>query len=340
MRIVELVTPGEEPDFREREVDRPRLADDDIAVRVSACAVCGHDALVAKGELPTKTPSVLGHEIAGTVEAIGSEVHGIEPGVRVVLNQRVACGSCRYCATGHDNLCTRGLGFYGEDHWGGFGEIVRAKPTNVVPIESDLSFEIASLATCAVGTGLHALGVAKAEEGESIVIIGASGGVGVHAIQLANLRGLHVVGVTQSDRFSDTLLDLGCDYVVKTEHPNWDKHVCEVLGGSADIVIDCVGTPTLSNSMNVVGRQGRLIVVGNVTVGTAVLNVGATIMKEIAIRGSGHATADETKAALDFLTHGHIEGIVACTRPHLSSVAAAAVFTERPHALGRQVLVK
>lgn len=177
-------------------VERPRPRADQMLVRVGACGVCGHDQLSRQGHFPdARPPCVIGHEIAGTVEEVGELVSTFRPGQRVALTQRISCGVCRSCRAGRDNLCRSGPGFYGEAISGGYGDFVIASPRNAVPLPDAIPLEVGAILSCAIGTGLHALGRARVFAGDTVVVTAAGGGVGLHTLQLG-----HAFGLMQSPR--------------------------------------------------------------------------------------------------------------------------------------------
>jgi len=147
----------------------PVPAADQLLVRVGACGVCGHDALARRGLLAAPVGSVLGHEIAGRVEAAGADVTGWV-GRRVALVQRIPCGVCAECAAGTTARCRQGPGFYGEDLPGGYAGFVLASPLNAVPLPDEVDDVTGALLSCAVGTGLKALHTAGVRAGDVVVV--------------------------------------------------------------------------------------------------------------------------------------------------------------------------
>ena len=182
------------------EMPSPRWLGHQMLIRVAACGVCGHDVHNRQGHFPdTHPPCVMGHEIAGTVEEVGALVTAFQPGDRVALTQRISCGVCATCRAGRDNLCRSGPGFYGEQISGGYGEFVIASERNAVRLPDSIDLETGAILSCAVGTGWHALGRARLKAGDSVVVTGATGGVGIHTVELARMLGLRVIAITASE---------------------------------------------------------------------------------------------------------------------------------------------
>ena len=292
------------PDVLEAgEIARPTRRMDQMLVRVAACGVCGHDLLNREGHFPdTHPPCVMGHEIAGVVEEVGELVDGFAPGDRVALTQRISCGTCPACRAGRDNLCRAGPGFYGEQISGGYGEFVIASARNAVLLPADIDLEVGSILSCAIGTGLHALNRAQLLPGDTVVITAASGGVGLHAVELARALGLRVIATTSSESKVDTLKEAGAHEIIPAADGQFHKMVRDLTGGAgADAVIEIAGAPTFASSLRSLAAGGRLVAVGNVQPGSVPLNPALSILKEIEIVGSGHALVSDLRRVVDLV---------------------------------------
>ena len=309
------------------QVERPVPRADQMLVRVAACGVCGHDALNREGHFPeTRPPCVMGHEIAGTVETVGELVAGFAPGDRVALSQRISCGVCRTCRAGRDNLCRNGPNFYGEGLSGGYGEFVVASPRNAVPLPDAIDFQTGAIMSCALGTGWHALGRARVAPGDTVVVTAASGGVGLHTLQLARFLGLTVIAVTTSERKREMLLEAGAHHVLSGGPDAFHRSVRDLTGGAgADAVIEIAGVPTFASSLRALTAGGRLVAVGNMQPGSAQLNPAIAILKEIEVIGSGHALVADLVRLMGLVRDGLVRARVA----ELIPVAQAARAHER-----------
>lgn len=295
------------------EVERPRWREDQMLLKVAACGVCGHDLLNREGHFPdTHPPCVMGHEIAGTIEAVGGLVQGFKIGDRVALAQRMSCGLCPACRAGRENLCRNGAGFYGESTTGGYGEYVIASPRNAVLLPEEIDFLAGSILSCAVGTGFHALQRARLVAGDTVVITGASGGVGLHTVDLAHLFGYRVIAVVGSASSAAVVRDAGADEVLAASDGDFHRIVRDLTGGfGADAVIEIAGSPTFGSSIRSLASGGRLVTVGNVRPGPVQLNPALTILKEIEVVGSGHATVQDLGRVIDLVKRGRIRPRIA-----------------------------
>jgi acryloyl-coenzyme A reductase len=322
-----------------REVTRPEPAAWQVLVKVAACGVCGHDLLNRAGQFPhTKLPAIMGHEIAGTVVEAGSLVTRLRPGDRIAVIQRMPCGLCALCRSGRENLCVSGPGFYGEGQPGGYGEYVLASERNAVRLPDSIPLRIASVLSCAVGTGFHALRRAALELGDTVVITAASGGVGIHTVKLAKLLGLRSIAVSSSEAKAERLREVGAtDVVVAPDHVFY-KRVRELTGGEgAAAVIEIAGRPTFHSSARSLKAGGRMIVVGNVDPGDAPFNPALAILKELEFIGSAHATVADLEKVIDLVARGEIEPEIAAYIP-IDEAARAHAIMEQRLTSGRVVL--
>jgi acryloyl-coenzyme A reductase len=340
MRAVLLRKFGGPEVFTCEDVAPPRPGADQMLVKVAACGVCGHDLLNRAGHFShTTLPAVMGHEIAGTVVETGSLVSRFKVGDRIAVIQRMPCGFCALCRAGRENLCVSGLGFYGEGQTGGYGEYVLATERNAVHVPSSIPLRVAAVLSCAIGTGFHALRRAALQLGDTVVVTGASGGVGIHTVKLAKLLGLRCVAVSSSGSKSDRLREAGAADVVVAPGLSFHREVRELTGGEgADAVIEIAGRPTFASSVRSLKAGGRLVVVGNVDPGDVPLNPALAILKELEFIGSAHATLADLTRVIDLVARGEIEPEIAAFVPAQEAARAHAMMEERATA-GRVVLV-
>lgn len=314
----------------------PAPGDDDLLVRVHACGVCGHDLLARRGRLGGTLPRILGHEIAGVVASAGAAVVGFAPGDRVVLNQRRSCGACRACRAGAPNHCVAGAGFYGEDVPGGYAQFVLAGAQNVVALPSEISMAAAAALPCGVVTALHALRRARLGLEETVVVVGAGGGVGIHAVALAYASGARVVAATHRPEKAGRLKAAGADLVLVAAGDDLPAAVRAAVGGPVDAVIDCAGI-AVQASARLLRHGGRLILLGNIDPGPLGVSAGLLIVKEIAVLGSSHGTPAELALAVELVRAGTLEPVVAAELP-LAAAAEAHRCVETGAVAGRVVL--
>ena len=232
----------------------PTVGPEEVLVQVLAEGVC-HTDLATRGDVQAgrRPPVVPGHEIAGKVTKIGSDVYMISEGDLVAVHYEQPCGSCKYCRKKRTNLCQDGhsLGF---DVQGGYAEFVAVNQGTVLPLPQDFDPAIAAPLGCSGATAYHAVAtVADTTEDELVVVLGA-GGVGLSAIQLAKAQGARVVAVDVRDEARKAALQAGADSAAT---PDDVKEVRD-----ADVVIDFVSTAaTLGLGRSILGVGGRFVVV-------------------------------------------------------------------------------
>ncbi len=303
----------------------------EVLIQVRAVGVCYHDIINRSGNLPrTKLPSILGHEIAGEVVAIGPGVQDFRIGDRVATIQRVHCGRCDLCRRGRTTLCKEGV-FFGEEIPGGYAEFVVSEEQGLSRIPHGISFEEGSICACTIGTAIH---VARTRGGvqldETVLITGASGGVGLHAIQICRLIGAKVVAVTSSPAKADRLKEAGADEVIVAPDLKFAEAARRATGGrGVDVVLEITGSLTFDQAMRSLAPAGRLIMVGNLETRPAAFNPGLVILKELEIRGSFATTTPELAEAFRLVAEKKVRPIVSRRMPLADAAKAHQILYDR-----------
>ncbi len=278
--------PGQPWEVTELELDEPRA--NEVRVRMIAAGLCHSDDHIQKGDAPMRMPVVGGHEGAGIVDAVGPGVTRVKEGDHVVLSFIPACGECRYCSTGRQNLCDAGknastgefpdgsfrfhqgaVEFGGLCVLGTFSEYSVVSEFSCIPIPDDIPFEVAALVGCGVPTGwgsaVHAAGV---RAGQTVVVFGA-GGVGTNAVQGAAYAGAQRVVVVDPVEFKrEKAMEFGATHTFATAEEAAEFVVDATWGELADHAIITVGVlhdKVIHDAINIVGKTGQVTVtaVGN-----------------------------------------------------------------------------
>jgi acryloyl-coenzyme A reductase len=329
--------PGE---LIEAEVPTPVPAPDQMLVRVSACGVCGHDLLNRAGAFPhTPLPCVMGHEVAGEVAECGPLITRFKVGDRVAMIQRIGCGVCKPCRNGQENICTSGPGFYGEQIPGGYGEYVVASERNTLLLPDNIPLDVAPVLSCAIGTGYHALRRAALPMGSTVLITGASGGVGIHAVRLAALAGHRVIAATSSAAKAEDLKAAGADHVVLAGEGGFHSEVRDFTDGAGvDCVLEIAGAPTFPSSVRSIRPGGRMVIIGTVQPGNWPFNPALSILKELEFIGSAHATLNDLRTVIRLVAEGKVVPEIGRVMP-MREAAEAHRAMEAKEVTGRVVLV-
>lgn len=318
----------------------PTAGPGQVLLRVAACGVCHRDLIDRDGKYPfMRRPVVTGHELAGTVEALGAGVDGFAVGDRVAVVHRAPCGACAACRAGEETRCLGSPVSYGITADGGYAERAAVWASSLVRVPDEVELAAASFLHCTAAVALRALRKhARLGAGETVVVTGASGGVGVHAVQVARILGARVIAVTSSPEKVAPLGALGADEVVLARDAHWYKEVQARTGGGAQVALELVGAPTFNGSLRALGFGGRLALVGNVTTERVEVNPGYLIVREIAVSGSASATRAELAEVLGWVQAGRLRPVIAARRPLAEAGAAQAALAGK-RIFGRQILV-
>ncbi|MBA3316586.1 MAG: zinc-binding dehydrogenase [Gemmatimonadales bacterium] len=269
MKALTLTGTGGLDRLQVQDVPAPALAArDEVMVRVR-CAALNRLDLWMTGGLPNATPSfphVVGSDGAGEVEAVGPAAAGWRPGDRVLINPGLACGRCPACEEGEDPLCST-YAILGEHRPGTAAELVVVPAANLAPVPEGMTWPEAAGFTLATLTAWRMLtSRAKLQAGETVLIWGVGGGVGMAALQIAVLLGARAMVTSGSDTKLATATRLGAAAALNHRSGDVVAVVRRETGGrGAHVVVDCVGQATWANSLRALRRGGRLVVCGATT---------------------------------------------------------------------------
>ena len=345
MRALMLDSPGTPPRLSVGELPAPRPGAGEALVRVAACGFCHHDQLVMAGTLRRGVRSgvVLGHEIAGVVEELGDGVTRVRPGDRVVSLLTNACGECDRCRAGREHRCRNGEGI-GHGRNGGFAEFVAVSQHSLVALPDGLDLTAASLLACPAGVALQALSAVEVSAGETVVVTGAGGGLGIHALQLAAARGARTMAVTSTSGKAGALANYGADEVIETGGADSGLDFSEVVTAltgdeGADVVIDTVGTPTIRSSVRCLAQYGRLALLGEVG-GEGSLRglIPEIVFRDARLTGVSGVSRATLEQAIALAAEGRLTPVLQQVMP-LEEVGRAYELLSRRAVLGRVALV-
>lgn len=246
-----------------QEVPIPEIGGQDILVKVKAAGICHSDAHYRAGISPVRpVPLTLGHEVAGVIEKIGSQVTSVKLGDRVALHYNISCGDCYHCSTGNDQFCEKVhmLGHYTN---GGYAEYISVPARNAIHLPDEIPFEQGATLMCASATAFHALRKSRLKDGERVAIFGV-GGLGQSAVQLAKTFG--AIEVFAVD-INENKLDLAKQYGAIPVNSKKTDAVAEIKkltnGKGVDVAIEMIGLQqTMKQAVQVVGVLGRVVIVG------------------------------------------------------------------------------
>ena len=305
----------------------------EVLIEVKASAIDGHD-LVERDGTMTRGGSeialanareheilengswvrrrclILGHEVAGIVRAVGPGVTRHRVGDRVAPSGGGHCGVCDNCQTGLAVRCTDSVPMVSE----GYAELCLAPERSVMRIPDGVGFAEASIVRCAIGTPLRGIYLEGKEpkSHDNILILGAGGGLGIHALQLAALTGGRVIASTTTESKVPILRQYGADDVVCTPDGRFHEQVMELTDGhGADYVIDTVGGSTFNaGGFRALAYYGRYVFVGQINNEYARFPVPWLFWREAVLTGCTGGMYADTLRSLRLMEAGRIEAVI------------------------------
>jgi L-iditol 2-dehydrogenase len=293
------------------EMAEPAIGATDVLIRVRACGICGSDVHGFDGRSGRRIPPlVMGHEAAGTIEAIGADVRGWRIGDRVTLDSTISCGACFYCLRGDINLCDRRevLGVSCGDYrrHGAFAEYVAVPARILYRLPSALPFEHAAMIE-AVSVAVHAVELTPHQAGDVAVVVGC-GMIGQLTMQAARAAGFaSVIAVDIDDARLKLAKQAGADAALNSKTCDVAAEVrARTDGRGADAVLEAVGaTEPIQTAIACVRKGGTVTLIGNTTPAIE-LPLQQVVTRQIRLQGSC-ASAGEYPKCIDLLTRGEIQ---------------------------------
>ncbi|MCD6285485.1 MAG: zinc-dependent alcohol dehydrogenase family protein [Anaerolineae bacterium] len=291
----------------------PSPALDGVVIRVEATGICrsdwhgwmGHDSDI-------HLPHVPGHELAGLIEAIGSEVKRWQVGDRVTVPFAVGCGYCPECLAGNQHICDN---YFqpGFTAWGSFAEYVAIPhaDVNLVELPEELDFVTAASLGCRFITSFRAVVVQGRTQPGNWVVVHGCGGVGLSAVMIARAIGARVIGIDIKPAALTLAKSVGATHVLNSRAvPNVVEAIQELTGGGAHVSIDALGSrETCRNSVLCLRKRGRHVQVGLMVADykDALIPMNLVIAKELELLGSHGMQAHQFPGMLDMILSGRLQ---------------------------------
>lgn len=303
----EAVKVGELPD--------PRPAAGEVLVRVRAAALNHLDLHVLAGNPAYKIalPHVLAGDIAGEV---------VSTGERVLVAPGVSCWECPPCRAGRDNLCRTYRILGADGGWGGLAELCAVPARNLIPIPGALSFEQAAALPLTFLTAAHMLGsLARLKEGETVLVMGASSGVGAAAVQLAKAAGARVIAASTAEEKLAAARELGADETLLLGAAGL-RPLKRLAPGGVDVVFEHVGGSLFPDLVRALAPGGRLVTCGATAGHDAAVDLRHVFFKELAILGAKMGPQSELRALMPAFASGRLRAVVDRVYPLAEARAA------------------
>jgi propanol-preferring alcohol dehydrogenase len=327
--------------LRIEEMPMPAPGPGEVLIRVEACGVCHSDLHLALGEWDllrpiTKLPLIPGHEVAGTIAALGEGVTDFAPGDRVgVPWLHYTCGECEFCRIGRETLCLKQQ-VTGCTVDGGYAEYMKAQASHTARLPVNLSFAEVAPLLCAGVTVHNAMKASGLAEGQTIAIFGV-GGLGHLAIQLAKARGANVLAIDVAEEKLALAGECGADHRINAATSQAYKEIKKATGGGAHVVMVTSGSrAAYETALRSLRRGGTLSIVGMAPEPISLSTV-AMVSGEYRIVSSAVGTRQDLAEVLQLASEGKVRCRIQ-TRP-FAQVDAVLKEMKEGRLVGRNVLV-
>lgn len=291
------------------ELPVPEPGTGEVLIQVAACGVCHSDLHLARGEWDllkpiTKLPLVLGHEVTGTITALGPGVEDLAVGDRVgVPWLHFTCGECEFCRAGRETLCSKQQ-VTGCTVDGGFAEFIKAKASHTAKLPDNLSFAEAAPLLCAGLTVHHAMRDASVEAGQRVAVFGI-GGLGHLAVQLAKARGAEVIAVDVAEEKLALARQCGADHTINAATLPAYKEI-KKLGGAHVVMVTSGSKAAYETALRSLRRGGTLSIVG-MAPEPINLSTVAMVSGEYRIVASAVGTRQDLREVLQLAAEGKVK---------------------------------
>jgi NADPH:quinone reductase-like Zn-dependent oxidoreductase len=320
------------------DVPDPQPRKDQVLVRVRACALNHLDVWVRKGLPGVKLPHILGSDVAGEVAEAGEYVTGFQPGQRVLLAPMHFCGRCAKCMAGVQNQC-REFTVLGNGVDGGNCELIAVPAMNVIPIPDTLDFNQAASIPLVFLTAWHMLvGRAGIRPGQTVLVLGASSGVGIAAIQIARMFHCRVITTAGDETKLGKARALGADFGINHYKQKISEEVRKITNKEGvDIVLEHVGAATWDESVKSLKPGGTLVTCGATTGPSVGIDLRFLYSRQLSLLGSYMGTMRELYEVLGHVFAGRLKPVVDRVFP-LQELRAAHEHLEKSQMFGKIVV--
>jgi NADPH:quinone reductase-like Zn-dependent oxidoreductase len=330
------------------DVPDAQLRKDEVLVRVRACALNHLDVWVRKGLPGVKLPHILGSDVAGEIVELGEYVRGAEVGVlksgglktgqRVLLAPMHFCGHCAKCVAGLQNEC-REFTVLGNAVDGGNCELIAVPAANVIPIPDILDFDQAASVPLVFVTAWHMLVTrAGVRPGQTVLVLGASSGVGIAAIQIAKLFQCRVITTAGDETKLEKARALGADFGINHYKQKISEEVRKITNkAGVDIVVEHVGAATWDESVKSLKSSGTLVTCGATTGPEVKIDLRHLFARQLTLLGSYMGTMADLHEVLGHVFAGRLKPVVDRVFP-LKDLRAAHEYLEKSRMFGKIVV--
>jgi NADPH:quinone reductase-like Zn-dependent oxidoreductase len=338
MKAVRIHEFGGPEVLRYEDIPEPKPRLDQVLVRVKACALNHIDLWIRKGLPGVDLPRILGADIAGEISEVGEYVTGLRAGQRVLLAPMHFCNHCAKCVAGLQNQCPE-FTVFGNRVDGGNCDLIAVPAVNVIPIPDDLEFNDAASVPLVFTTAWHMLvGRGAIRPGQTVLILGASSGVGIAAVQIAKLFHARVITTAGNETKVEKALALGADHAINHYQQKISEEVRKLTNKEGvDIVVEHVGVATWGESVKSLKPGGTLVTCGATTGFEANIDLRFLFSRQLSLLGSYMGTMSELHEVLGHIFAGRLKAVVDRVFP-LKETRSAHEYLEKSQMFGKVVL--
>jgi len=325
------------------DVPDPQPRKDEVLVRVRACSLNHLDVWVRKGLPGVKLPHILGSDVAGEIVELGEYLAafksgGCKTGQRVLLAPMYFCGHCEKCVAGLQNQC-REFSVLGNAVDGGNCELIAVRAANVIPIPDTLDFNQAASVPLVFVTAWHMLVTrAGVRPGQTVLVLGASSGVGIAAIQIAKLFRCRVITTAGDEAKLEKARSLGADFGINHYQQKISEEVRKITNKvGVDIVVEHVGAATWDESVKSLKSSGTLVTCGATTGPEVKIDLRHLFARQLRLLGSYMGTMADLHEVLGHVFAGRLKPVVDRVFP-LKDLRAAHEYLEKSQMFGKIVV--
>ncbi|HET7850724.1 MAG TPA: zinc-binding dehydrogenase [Pseudolabrys sp.] len=337
-----MVLRGANLPFEMTTVPDPTPGPGEAVARVLTCGSGLTIQHIKAGRRKATFPRIIGHEITGEIVEVGAGVSGLKAGDGVTAYYYLNCGHCRYCLSNLEPLCLNTGGNVGMECDGGYAEYIKLPAHIFIKYPDTLDYKRypaeMGVITDALATPFKVLRRAEVKGGETVAVIGAGGGVGIHQVMMAKWANARVIAVDTAAGKADACRKAGADEVVTARGAEMTQALLALThGAGVDVVIDYVcSAQTLEAGAGALGRRGRLVVLGGAAKPFQASGLDM-LTKEQSLLGSRYVTRAEILTCFDLVARGDVRPLVTDVRP-LAEAEALHERVERGEVTGRAAL--
>jgi 2-desacetyl-2-hydroxyethyl bacteriochlorophyllide A dehydrogenase len=313
LKALQLIAQGNPGKFELRDLPDPKPGPGEVVVQVEACGLNHIDLWTETAGLPVpiQLPRIPGGEVAGRIAELGPDVTNWKAGEAIAIQSNIFCGRCEFCQRGDESICLFGK-LLGVDLDGGFAEKVLVPARTLVALPEGLDFDTSAALTLAGSTAMHMLtNRALVRNGDWVLVMGASSGVGSAGIQIARQLGARVITTASNEAKRELGKSLGAEFVIDSNDPHWPAEVRKVTQRrGVDVILEHVGGEALTRSFECLARGGTIVTCGATTGRDVRLNIWPLFVKQQRLIGSYGRNRADLEETLRWAAEGKLKPVI------------------------------